>query len=191
MDDYMAKDCLLRGRPNIPLYECKVVILSRFKHGIHDIVMIGLDGINVMDTFDYDSFDFSDDYTYIGFRDKYMFYTVEYFLYRYKWSILSEIIYTCNYNRINISKEFSSFVRNNPELFILSREDGKIQSPMIWYSTINDIKPTSIWGPYNTFNHLYNKGDIRVGVMESSDTRIVENGLKIIVENPDQFIILP
>ena len=63
--------------------------------------------------------------------------------------------------------------------------------PMIWYSNGTDIEPACIWGPYNTFNHVYEKGYIRVAVMESIDTRIVENGLKIVVENPDQFVILP
>lgn len=191
MNDYMAKTCLLKGKPNVPEDDCKVVVLSRFKSGIHDIVMIGLDGIDVMDAPSLNSFEVSDEYTYIGFRDKYLFYTVDNYPSSYKWIILSEIIYTCNYKCINISSEFTSFSRNNPELFILTREDGKIQSPMIWYSNGTDIEPACIWGPYNTFNHVYEKGYIRVAVMESIDTRIVENGLKIVVENPDQFVILP
>lgn len=189
---YIAKSCLYKGKPQTTT--CKVVILSTIMTKTGHVVLIGLTGDKIITPLSSDTFRGDLDYHYMGFRDDYMFYSSSVLDSSYKWLVLSEIIYTCNYNGMSICEDLLKFARTNPELFLIQHDNDIVLSPMVWYSSDNDsrINNNGRWTPCYLFHREYIPGDNRVLVHDSDtpDTRTVENGNLIAIQNPHSFHFL-
>jgi len=179
--EYMAHSCLFKGKPDLPTDKCKIILLCNIKTNNLNMIVIGLvDEMGTIRPIKLDTF--TERHVYMGFRDEYLFYKVDNIDNSYKWLVLSEIVYTCNYNGIPVCDELVQFARNNPELFVLINEDTAIQSPMIWYSDNKPPNLSSIWGPYETFNNAYEDGFHRIAVTGESDP-VVEDGAILIAQS--------
>ena len=195
MDDenitYLATSCLYKGKPET---KGTMVILITIIHSDSGyIVLIGLSGEKIISPIASCDFVIDPKYEYMGFRDEYLFYCTSIIDPSYKWLVLTEIIYTCNYNGIPICGKLIQFVRNNPELFLISRFNKIIETPMVWYCNEDEchIDHKGRWSPCYLFRRCYGPGDFRVAIHDNSpDTRTVENGSLIAVKNPTSFHLL-
>jgi hypothetical protein len=185
----VARSCLYKGKPEMS--HTKIIILTIIHGDTGYIVLVGLTGDKIVSPIESSNFVAETQYEYMGFRDEYLFYYTSEINHSYKWLVLTEITYTCNYNGLPICEKLIHFARNNPELFIIARFNKIIETPMVWYSNESEcrIDHKGRWAPSYLFRRCHLPGDLRVAVHDSAsnDTRTVENGSLISVKDPCSF----